>query len=283
MTPIRPFGGERVLVPTGSESAAIDRRAISEQGVAQPVLMENAGRSAAAVVHRLFPEGEVVAVVGSGNNGGDAFVCLRSLAAWGRTVQAVVVGDRPEPEDVLHGWPVERIADGEAVDGGAAWLAGAAVVVDGILGTGIRGAPRERQAAAIDRVNAAGRPVVALDIPSGVDADTGTVPGKAVRADITVAFGWPKLGSLLHPGRRLAGRLLAFEIGFPPAGDADAGAWIVTPGWASVRMPRRPPATHKNAVGTLLVVAGSRGMAGAAVMAGRAALRAGAGLVRIAS
>lgn len=283
MTVIRPYGGDRVLAPTGSESAAMDRRAISRRGVPQPVLMENAGRSAAAVIRRLFPDGDVVAVVGSGNNGGDALVCLRTLAAWGRTVRAIVVGDRSEPEEVLHGWSLERTTDGDAAEGGAAWLAGAGVVVDGILGTGIRGAPRERQAAAIGRVNASRRPVVALDVPSGVDADTGAVAGVAVRADVTVAFGWPKLGSLLHPGRGLVGRLLAFEIGFPPAHDAEAGAWIVTPGWASGRIPRRPPATHKNAVGSLLVVAGSRGMAGAAVMAGRAALRAGTGLVRIAS
>lgn len=279
---MRPWARDRVLAPTGSEAAAVDRRAIDEVGVPQPVLMENAGRSAAAVVERLYPRGEVVAVVGSGHNGGDGLVCLRTLAAWGRTVRAVVVADREREESVLHGWALERIADGEPSEVDRV-LAGAGVVVDGILGTGLHGAPRERQAAAIRRVNAAGRPVVALDIPSGVDADGGSVPGEAVRAEVTVAFGWPKLGSLLHPGRVHVGRLLAFEIGFPPVDDAEASALLVTPGWASARLPRRPPDTHKNAVGSLLLVAGSRGMAGAAILAGRAALRAGVGLLRIAS
>lgn len=279
---IRPWGGERVLAPTGSESAAIDRRAIDESGVPQPVLMENAGRSAAAVVERVFPRGPVVVVVGSGNNGGDGLVCLRALAAWDRPVRAVTVADREQPEPLLHGWPVDIVPDGDASDVERV-LAGAGVVVDAVLGTGIRGAPRERQAEAIRRVNAAGRPVVALDIPSGVDSDSGAVPGPAVRADVTVAFGWPKLGSLLHPGRARVGRLLAFEIGFPPVADAEASARVVTPGWVSARLPSRPPDTHKNAVGSLLLVAGSRGMAGAAVLAGRAALRAGTGLLRIAS
>lgn len=278
---VRPLGGERVLAPTGSQAAAVDRRAIEEVAVPQPVLMENAGRAAAGVVERLFPRGDVVAVVGPGNNGGDALVCLRTLVAWGRPVRAVVVADRREPEPVLHGWFLERGGDDD--EGVERALAGAAVVVDGILGTGIRGAPRERQAAAIRRVNAAGRPVVALDVPSGVDADTGGVPGDAVRASVTVAFGWPKLGSLLHPGRARVGRLLAFEIGFPPVDDTEAVARVVTPGWAAPRLPRRSPDTHKNAVGSLLLVAGSRGMAGAAILAGRSALRAGVGLLRIAS
>jgi NAD(P)H-hydrate epimerase len=179
---------------------------------------------------------------------------------------------------------VERIPDrGFAESGDGSPLEGAAVVLDGILGTGIRGAPRERQAEAIRRVNASGRPVVALDVPSGVDADTGAVPGDAVNAYLTVAFGWPKLGSLLHPARGRVGRLLVFEIGFPPTDASLASARVLTPGWAVHHRPRRISPTHKNEVGSLLVVAGSRGMAGAAVLAGGAALRAGTGLVRIAS
>lgn len=282
MVSVRPRGVECVLAPTGSEAAAIDRRAIEVEGVPQPVLMENAGRSAAAVVDRLFPRGEVVAVVGAGNNGGDALVCLRTLAAGGRRVRAVLAAGREGDEAVLHGWTVDRVADADppAVERA---LAGAAVIVDGILGTGIHGAPRERQAEVIRQVNAAGRPVLALDVPSGVDADSGVVPGEAVRADVTVAFGWPKLGTLLHPGRARVGRLLAFEIGFPPVETSQASARLITPGWASARLPVREPDTHKNAVGSLLLVAGSPGMAGAAVLAGRAAVRAGAGLVRIAS
>lgn len=282
---LRPFGRASVPVPTGAEAASFDRRAIQDVGVPQPVLMENAGRTAAQILHRLFPEGPVVGMVGAGNNGGDALVLLRTLAAWGREVAAVVVGERTGPEGVLHAWPLPVRIDAE-LDGDAAWgalLGSAAVVVDGILGTGVRGAPRERQAAAIRRVNAAGRPVLALDVPSGVDAGNGAVPGAAVRADVTVCFGGPKLGVLLHPGRGLAGRVVAVEIGFPPMRPGDAGAEAATPAWVQARLPTRRTDTHKNAVGRVVVAAGRRGMAGAAILAVRAALRAGAGLVQVAS
>lgn len=251
----------------------------------EAALMENAGRQAALIVHHLFPEGEVVALAGSGNNGGDALVCLRALAAWGRPVSAVVVGRRPCPDPVLHGW--ELPATTFDVDGRGAVralerrLAGAAVVVDGLLGTGIRGAPRPAHEAAIGPANRAPGAVVAMDAPSGVDGTNGTVPGAAVQADLTVAFGWPKLGTLLHPGRALCGRLVAVEIGFPPRLPwSDGWAELITPGWASQALPRRSAATHKHEVGALAVVAGPA-MAGAAALAARSAFRCGAGLVRV--
>ncbi len=288
----------------------------------EPALMENAGRQAALIVQRLFPDGRVMGLVGSGNNGGDALVCLRALAAWGRPVSAVLVGERPVPDPVLHGWELPVAGDVEGalvgdVEGALAGgvegaLVGASVVVDGLLGTGIRGAPRARYAEAIEAANRASVPVVALDAPSGVDGGSGRVPGQAVRAEVTVAFGWPKLGTLLYPGRELCGRIVAVEIGFPPRGQggADGGrgasdrgqgaldrgrdtsdrgrgaseadepwAELLTPGWAVRALPRRPAVTHKNAVGALTVVAGSA-MPGAAVLAARSAFRCGAGVVR---
>lgn len=282
--PLRPFGRTWVPAATGVESAAFDRRAIEALGVPQPVLMENAGRSAAQVLQRLFPHGPVVALVGAGNNGGDALVLLRTLQAWGRPVLAVLVADRPTDDPVLHAWPVPALAD-TALDPDAldALLAGAGVLVDGILGTGVQGAPRPRQAEAIRRMNAAGTPILALDVPSGVDADTGAVPGDAVQAAVTVGFGAPKLGALLHPGRARAGRIVAVEIGFPPMGDEATAALVATPAWAQERLPVRGTDTHKNAVGRVLVVAGQEGMAGAAVLAVRGALRVGAGLVQVCS
>ena len=283
---IRPFGRLRVAAPTGSEAAAFDAWAIQDRGVPEPTLMENAGRSAALLLQRLHPRGEVVALVGSGNNGGDALVLLRTLAAWGRSVSAVLVADRQKADPVLHGWTPSTATD-DGLDDDEAWdlrLGRAGVLVDGILGTGIEGAPRTRQAAAVRALNRAEAPVVALDIPSGVDATTGAVPGDAVRADLTVAFGWPKLGTLLHPGRVRAGRLVAVEIGFPPEEEGPAfGACVTTPAWAARHRPRRAAATHKYDVGSLLVVAGRKGMAGAAVLAARAALASGVGLLRLAS
>ncbi|MFC1575789.1 NAD(P)H-hydrate dehydratase [Gemmatimonadota bacterium] len=283
---LRPFGRALVGAPTGLESAEFDRYAIDELGVPQPTLMENAGRSAALILQRLYPRGHVTALVGTGNNGGDGLVLLRNLAAWGRPVTAILVGERTGDEDLLHGWGIRSFLDadfegkGSLLDGE---LAQADVVVDGVLGTGITGPPRERQGWAINAMNRAEAPVLALDIPSGVDAVTGAVPGDAVSAAVTVAFGGAKLGGLLHPGRRLVGRLVVVEMGFPPVEEETFKGTLVTPGWASLRLPRREPDTHKNAVGALLLVAGRSGMAGAAILAARAALRAGVGFVRVAS
>lgn len=281
-SPDRPFGPPDVRAPTSHQAADFDRLAIEGRGVPEPALMENAGRQTALIVHHLFPEGAVAALVGSGNNGGDALVCLRSLAAWGRAVTAVVVGKRFREDPLLHAWDVPTVhfeEDDASADALQRVLRDAAVVIDGMLGTGIRGAPRARYAAAIEKAEAAGRPIVALDTPSGVDGETGAVPGSAIRAALTVAFGWPKLGTLLYPGRTHCGRIVAVEIGFPP--DPDPGwARLVTPGWASRRLPRRGAATHKNAVGSLAIVAGSA-MPGAAILAARSAFRCGAGMVRV--
>ena len=245
--------------------------------------MENAGQRAALIIEHLFPKGRVAALVGSGNNGGDALVCLRALSAWGRRVMAVQVGQRPRPDPVLHGWEIPCTAfDPErpgAAEELAAFLGDADVVVDGLLGTGICGAPRPGHAAAIRAANEAAAAVVALDAPSGVDGTSGEVPGDAVRADVTVAFGWPKLGTLLYPGRERCGRIVAVEIGFPPQ-EAEDWARLATPGWAGTVLPRRPAVTHKYDVGALTIVAGST-MPGAAVLSARAAFRCGAGLVRV--
>lgn len=287
---LRPFARGEVPAPTSWESVDFDRRAIEDLGVPQPVLMENAGRSAAAVLQRLYSagarDGPVVGVIGAGNNGGDALVLLRTLAAWGRDVHAILVAERPDDAVLLHGWSVPCTRDADLGDDDEAWarsLARAAVLVDGILGTGLRGVPRARQSRAIEALNRASAPVLAIDIPSGVDGTTGAAPGSAVRADVTVAFGAPKLGALLHPGRGLAGRIVAVEIGFPPMSVGVSGAQVTTPAWVQARLPTRGLDTHKNAVGRLVVVAGHPGMAGAALFCARAGLRAGAGLVQLCS
>ena len=278
-----PFGKAGVRAPTAGQAALYDRVSIDEGGVPEPALMENAGRQAALIIAHLFPEGRVVALVGTGNNGGDALVCLRALAAWGRSVTAVIVGDRPALDPVLHGWELPTFdldpAQPGATEDLTRELARASVVVDGLLGTGIRGAPHPAYTAAIEAANDAPCAVVALDTPSGVDGTSGHVPGAAIRADVTVAFGWPKLGTLLHPARECSGRIIGVEIGFPP-GAKEGWARLVTPGWAAKVVPRRPAVTHKNDVGALTIVAGSA-MPGAAVLAARSAFRCGVGLVRV--
>ena len=280
--PLRPFSRGPVPLQTAEEAGAFDREAIEETGVPQPVLMENAGRSAALVGREIFSGGRVVALVGSGNNGGDALVVARTLTAWGYDVEVVLTADRSTDDPLLHGWDVPVVTDKDVEDDELVRRLGHAdFVVDGILGTGVRGAPRERQARVIRVLNGSGASVLALDVPSGVDASTGAIPGVAVRAAAPVSFGAPKLGALLHPGRDVVGRHVTVEIGFPPLGDDGASAFAVTPEWAMAARPLRASDTHKNRVGRVVVVGGGPGMAGAGILAGQAAFRAGAGLVQL--
>jgi ADP-dependent NAD(P)H-hydrate dehydratase / NAD(P)H-hydrate epimerase len=271
-------GRAGVAALSAAAAAEQDRRAREVLGIPERVLMESAGRALALVLNRLYPRGRVLAVVGRGHNGGDAIVALRILASWGREVAWLPVDEPPAVAELAHGHALRRVA---AEAAGTA-LGAADVVMDGMLGTGARGAPRAAAAALIRQLNAAGRPVVAVDLPSGVDPTTGAVPGEAVAAAVTVSFGWPKIGLLLQPARARCGRLVVAEIGFPPL-DAEPAAELATPGWAAARLPRRDAAAHKGTAGKVLILAGRAGMAGAAVIAARAASRAGAGLVVAAS
>ncbi len=274
------YGRERVAAWTAAEAAVLDREARERHGIPERVLMENAGRSAALILDRLYPRGRVVAAVGSGNNGGDALVLLRTLSTWGREVAYVATGSSAPDPALTHGHSIPA----HPLDALGETFAGADILVDGILGTGATGAPRGRAAEAIRALNASGRPIVALDLPSGLDSTTGKLPGDVVRADVTVTFGWPKVGLLLEPGRSACGRIIAVEIGFPAfEATHTPPAELLTPAWAAARLPRREPRAHKSSVGRVVVVAGSHGMAGAAIVATEAALRAGAGYVRLVS
>ena len=277
----RPFAAGGVPLLTAEEMRAWDLHAIRERGIPERVLMEAAGRAAAEVVQRLQPEGRVVAAVGGGNNGGDALVLLRTLAARGREVAAVQAGGSLPDLALLHDWELEVLPASEAEAEAA--FRGAAGVVAGILGTGAKGAPRAPAAAVIEAMNASGRPVVAVDGPSGVDMTTGRAEGAAVRAAVTVAFGAPKRGLLLFPGRALAGRVVVVEIGFPPLAPGAAVARVVTDAWVRARLPRVPADAHKGTMGTVCAMAGRSGVGGAAVMVAMGALRAGAGMARVVS
>lgn len=269
---------EVVWLPTAAEMAELDRRATSSGAIPERALVESAGREVARLVSSAWPEGPVVALAGSGHNGADALVALRCLEAWGRPVRAVRCGSSAPEPDVLAGWDLAL----EGPDALERALAGAAVVLDGILGTGVRGAPRAAQASVIERTNASAVPVVAVDGPSGADPTTGAVPGACVRARLTVCLGWPKLGLLRFPARALCGDLVAVEIGFPPP-DPAPGARVITAAWVRHLLPPRAPDAHKGDAGYLTLVAGQAGMAGAAALAARAAVRGGAGIVRVVS
>jgi NAD(P)H-hydrate epimerase len=276
-TPSIDVNRTQVWLPTAGEMAALDRDATASGHTTERTLIETAGREVARQVALRFPEGPVAALLGSGHNGADALVALRSLRAWGRDVTAVRCGSSlPEPE-VRAGWELE-VREPSALE---ATCRSAAVVLDGLLGTGVTGAPREPAATFIARLNAIPRPVVAVDGPSGADFTTGRTPGACVRATLTVCLGWPKLGLLLHPARGHCGELVCVEIGFPPPAGDRFGARAITARWAAELLIERGPEAHKGEAGYLALVAGQVGMAGASVLAARSAVRAGAGIVRV--
>ncbi|MCL7962105.1 MAG: NAD(P)H-hydrate dehydratase [marine benthic group bacterium] len=267
-----------VWLPTAREMAEFDRRAVESGATSERALIESAGRELAHRVQFHFPSGTVTALAGAGHNGADALVAARTLAAWGRPVRLCRVTDRPVDPDVLAGWdlPIESAEQFLAAppsDG---------VIIDGILGTGLRGPPREPVASLIRAVAELNLPIVAVDGPSGASLESGEVPGACIQADLTVTFGWPKLGLLRFPARDRAGVIESVEIGFPVSG-REFGARAITGRWVRDLLSARPSDAHKGRAGYVAVVAGGRGMAGAAVLAVRAAMRGGAGIVRAVS
>lgn len=271
-------GAEVVWLPTAGEMAALDREAVSSGATTERTLIEVAGREIARRVQAHWPEGRIAAVVGRGHNGADALVALRTLHSWGRPVAAVLASDRAPDPDVLIGWdiPLHRPDDLARV------CAGSSVILDGILGTGVSGPPREPQAGLISLLNGFEVPVVAVDGPSGCDFSTGAVPGACVRARLTVSLGWPNLGLLRFPAREYCGRIECVEIGFPPpVSPMDARA--ITARWVARTLVPRARDDHKGRAGYLTLVAGQEGMAGAAVLGARAALRGGVGILKVVS
>jgi len=221
----------------------------AEEGHVASELMERAGAAVAREVLQRFPDARRVAVVcGSGSNGGDGRIAARIL--------------REEGLDAVETTAVEQ----------------ADVIVDALFGTGFHGEPRAEAAAAIGRINAAGAPVVSVDVPSGVDASTGEIAGEAVRATLTVTFHGVKAGLAIAPGLFHAGEVTIAEIGLEPA---ETELQLVTPAILSV-VPRRRPQDNKYTAGAVLVAGGSPGMTGAVCLAAEAALRADAGYVAVA-
>ncbi|MEJ2370322.1 MAG: NAD(P)H-hydrate dehydratase [Gemmatimonadales bacterium] len=274
--PSLPFGAALVWLPTADEMAELDRSATESGAIPERALIESAGREIAHAVQRDFPAGRILALAGSGHNGADALVASRTLAAWGREVRALRCAAQPPKPDVLAGWPLE-LEGPEALD---ALLTGDTVVLDGLLGTGVTGAPREPVASMIRSVNASGLPIVAVDGPSGADFTTGAVAGDCIKARTTVCLGRPNVGLMRYPARGYCGDLVAVEIGFPPP-EKPMSFRAITDGWVSRLFVPRPANAHKGHAGYLTIIAGQRGMAGAAVLAARGAVRAGAGIVRV--
>ncbi len=257
-----------------------DGRASSVHAIPSIVLMERAGLAAAQAILEGWPDaGAAVVLVGTGNNGGDGLVVARHLLEAGWSVRVLAPGG--EPPRTPDGATMTTIASTigvrvEPFPAGEPHPAGA-VAVDALLGTGATGPPRDPVAGAVAWLRAHPGPVVALDVPTGVESDTGRVPGDAVRADMTVTFHGDMAGLRVEPGRGHAGRVVVADIGIPTAVRLAPAAWLAGhPAGAAI--PRKGPDSEKYGAGAVLVIGGATGLTGAPALAARATLRAGAGL-----
>jgi NAD(P)H-hydrate epimerase len=282
-----------MLVCTAGQMRALDQWTIAH-GTSGYVLMERAGKGATAMLRRRWKRGRTVIVCGRGNNGGDGFVIARQLkrAGWPVEVWLAAAPDavRGDAAKALVAWRraggrVRECAGAAALDAVRAQLERATLVVDALLGTGLNAPVEGQHAALIDCMNASAAPILAVDIASGLSADTGRPMGTAVRATATATFGHPKVGQVVYPGIEHTGDLEVVDIGLRPEGLDGIGPTtrVLDPRTVGALLPRRPRSGHKGTFGHVLVVAGSRGKTGAALLATEAAGRAGAGLVTLAS
>jgi len=272
---------------TPSQMQEIDRKAIQEMGIPGLTLMENAGRGVYEMIVRYFGEVEgksAIVFCGKGNNGGDGFVIARYLKQNGAEVQTILLGNKSEVKGDAAinlaqaeklGIPIQQLSNPELIKiPEDTWL-----IVDAIFGTGFSGEIKEPIAAVIKKINAAGKIVVAVDCPSGLDGATGRVSNPTVKANLTVTFGLPKIGQALYPGKEYCGNLEIIDIGFPVGLDKDINTHLITEKHAASLLPARNPESHKGDYGKLFILAGSTGYTGAAALTSLAALRSGTGLV----
>jgi NAD(P)H-hydrate epimerase len=264
-------------LPDPERMRAGDAWAIEERGIPGLELMERAGRGLADLAAQVGPSGTVAVVCGKGNNGGDGYVAARLLKASGRAVRVLAAAPVAELRGDARA-SAERVGSVEPFD--AARLEGCSVAVDALLGTGFSGAPHGPAAEAIAALNASVAPVVAADVPSGVDAATGAVEGEAVRATATATFAAAKPGLWINPGKAHSGEVRVVDIGIPasaPVPEPDVG--LIEDGVLLGQLSSRAAGWTKFTSGHVLVAGGSRGLTGAPSLASEAAQRAGAGYV----
>lgn len=279
---------------TGQEMKLLDRQAIESYGIPGIVLMENAGMRAVEAIADLF-QGELAGkrifiFAGKGNNGGDGFVIARHLVNAGADVKVFMTcrpeelqGDAQINYEILLQMQVKihtifTTKDLQRVD---IALTYGDLVVDALFGTGFKGALSGVIADLVNLLNSSRKPILAVDIPSGLEADTGQVNGPCVRATCTVTFGFLKVGLCVEPGAQYTGRLWLGDISFPRKlyDEAAVNKFLINHEQAADWLPARDPGGHKGTFGHVLVVGGSEGMTGAVTLASQAALRAGAGVV----
>ena len=283
-------------IVTAAQMTALEL-ASERQGVSTDTLMENAGLAVAEVCRRLLGGSagrRVLLLVGPGNNGADGLVTGRHLSRWGATSTAYVVRGRPDHDPKMelalqYGVSVVDASDDPELRDLDLLISQSDLIVDSILGTGrsrpLTGTVRQ----IVGRLDPSpGKPrptVVAMDLPTGLNCDTGEVDPAGLTADVTVALGRPKIGLLTFPGVEHTGQLEIADIGLASdlEGEQDIDLELLTPDWVRRRLPSRPLNSHKGTFGHALVVAGSRNYVGAAYLASQAAVRVGAGLTSLAS
>ncbi|MBM4128712.1 MAG: NAD(P)H-hydrate dehydratase [Nitrospira sp.] len=276
-------------VVTSSEMREIDRKTIQEHGIDGLVLMERAGMAVVARIKEVFGRKKVIVVSGSGNNGGDGLVVARNLHNEGWDVKAFLTA-KPEDlkGDALSQYtsavkfgvdikPVKELLNKPSL------ITAHTIIVDALLGTGLSKKVTGTIAQVISFLNNSKVPIVSVDIPSGISSDTGQIMGEAIKAGVTVTFGLPKRGHLLFPGAEYSGKLFIEDIGFPKSllDSEELGVELLTREDIGPLIPERRRYSHKGDYGHVLIVAGSRGKTGAALMAAKACLKSGAGLVTI--
>ncbi|MEW6409960.1 MAG: NAD(P)H-hydrate dehydratase [Nitrospirota bacterium] len=284
-------------VVTADEMRKIDTRATKELGILGVVLMENAGRCVVTETERRYGclEGKRLCIVsGKGNNGGDGFVVARHATNRGAAVSVFIVGEKDDIKgdarinlEILlrSGIPVSELRDKKELRELRRILSTCNIVIDALLGTGLSSSVKGLHKEVIDAINSSAKPVVSVDIPSGISSDTGEILGNAVVADMTVTAGLPKRGLLLYPGAKNAGVVKIADIGIPKSflNNDSIKTNLITLEQVKKMIPRREPDVHKGSIGHLLVIAGSVGKTGAACMTAMASLRVGTGLVTLAS
>jgi ADP-dependent NAD(P)H-hydrate dehydratase / NAD(P)H-hydrate epimerase len=280
---------------TAEQMASIDRRAIERYRIPSIVMMENAAISVADAISESFPEARsAVIFCGSGNNGGDGFAVARHLAGRSMLVSVVLLGSeqRLTPDAKTNheiclaiGMRVDRAESEDDVEDAVAHAAASEVVVDAIFGTGLSRAVDGWRASLIESLNALSRPIVAVDLPSGLNGSSRHLDGPAIQADLTVTFVQPKIPHVFAPASDCCGSVVVADISVPEEAIEQEGCRLdlITPDEAAGCFAPRDADTHKGTWGHVVIVGGSEGRTGAAIMAARAAVRGGAGLVTVAT
>lgn len=278
---------------TSESMRAIDSECMDNLGIPGLKLMENAGVGTVRFIERRLgiADGTKVTVVcGKGNNGGDGFVIARELKSRRAAVGIYLAGRREDVSgdaranlDRLSRDAVIELTDGRSVAKLVEAMTKSDLVVDAVFGTGFQGVPRGLSGTVIDQINLCGRPVLAVDVPSGLNATTGVAEGECVRATWTCTMGLPKRGFYLHPGRTYVGEVHVVDIGVPPKAVEAMGLRenVLTLNEAAKLLPERFEGAHKGTFGRIVVLAGSVGYTGAAALTSESALRSGAGLVTL--